>query len=101
VAHVNGDRDGLASAGRDLRYWKARRAEAVVMPEQGNNSVARFGHTVTIVRDDGREQTFRIVGEDEADSTRGTISHVSLSREPCSERASGTSCQSPAARRRS
>jgi len=32
---------------------------------------------VTIVRDDGREQTFRIVGEDEADPTRGTISHAS------------------------
>jgi transcription elongation GreA/GreB family factor len=47
------------------------------MPEPGDNSVARFGHTVTIVRDDGREQTFRIVGEEEADSTRGTISHVS------------------------
>ncbi|MET0706745.1 MAG: GreA/GreB family elongation factor, partial [Tardiphaga sp.] len=27
--------------------------------------------------DDGRKQTFRIVGEDEADPSRGTISHVS------------------------
>jgi transcription elongation GreA/GreB family factor len=36
-----------------------------------------FGSTVTIVRDDGRRQTFRIVGEDEADPTRGTLSHVS------------------------
>jgi transcription elongation GreA/GreB family factor len=32
---------------------------------------------VTIVRDDGREQTFAIVGEDEADPAQGTISHVS------------------------
>jgi len=32
---------------------------------------------VTIVRDDGREQTFRIVGEDEADPAKGSISHVS------------------------
>jgi transcription elongation GreA/GreB family factor len=32
---------------------------------------------VTIVRDDGREQTFRIVGEDEADPRAGSISHVS------------------------
>jgi hypothetical protein len=32
---------------------------------------------VTIVRDDGREQTFRIVGEDEADPSQGSISHVS------------------------
>ena len=32
---------------------------------------------MTIVRDDGREQTFRIVGEDEADPGKGSISHVS------------------------
>jgi transcription elongation GreA/GreB family factor len=29
------------------------------------------------VRDDGRLQTFRIVGEDEADPTKGSISYVS------------------------
>jgi transcription elongation GreA/GreB family factor len=32
---------------------------------------------VTFTRDGGREQTFRIVGEDEADPANGTISHVS------------------------
>jgi transcription elongation GreA/GreB family factor len=32
---------------------------------------------VTIVRDDGRQQTFRVVGEDEADPTKGSISYVS------------------------
>ena len=37
----------------------------------------QFGSTVTIGRDDGRRQTFRIVGEDEADPTRGTLSYVS------------------------
>jgi transcription elongation GreA/GreB family factor len=37
----------------------------------------QFGSTVTIVRDDERRQIFRIVGEDEADPTRGTLSHVS------------------------
>jgi transcription elongation GreA/GreB family factor len=37
----------------------------------------RFGGTVTILRDDGREQTFRIVGEDEADPSKGTLSHAS------------------------
>ena len=71
------DREGLASAGRDLRYWTARRSTAVVVPAPRENSVVRFGHTVAIVRDDGREQTFRIVGEDEADPARGTISHAS------------------------
>jgi transcription elongation GreA/GreB family factor len=33
--------------------------------------------TVTLRRDDGREQSFRIVGEDEADPSRGTVSYVS------------------------
>jgi len=32
---------------------------------------------VTIMRDDARQQTYRIVGEDEADPSRGTISFVS------------------------
>jgi transcription elongation GreA/GreB family factor len=33
--------------------------------------------TVTLRRSDGREQSFRIVGEDEADPSRGTVSYVS------------------------
>jgi transcription elongation GreA/GreB family factor len=83
AAQATGDREGLASAGRDLRYWMARRSTAVVVPEPDDNSVVRFGHTVTIVRNGGREQTFRIVGQDEADPARGTISHVSpLARAP-------------------
>ena len=36
-----------------------------------------FGVTVMLERDDGRKQTWRIVGEDEADPAKGTISHVS------------------------
>jgi transcription elongation GreA/GreB family factor len=32
---------------------------------------------VTIERDDGRRQTYRIVGEDEADPVHGTLSYVS------------------------
>ena len=38
---------------------------------------ASFGMTVTVRRDDGREQIFKIVGEDEADPSRGTVSYVS------------------------
>jgi transcription elongation GreA/GreB family factor len=77
VAQATGDRDALSAIGRDLRYWTARRSTAVVAPEPDDISVVRFGHTVTIVRTDGREQTFRIVGEDEADPAQGTISQVS------------------------
>jgi transcription elongation GreA/GreB family factor len=49
----------------------------VVVPEPEDNSVVRFGHTVTIIRSGGREQTFRIVGEDEANPAAGTISQIS------------------------
>jgi transcription elongation GreA/GreB family factor len=34
------------------------------MPAPIDRSEVRFGASVTILRDDGREQTFRIVGED-------------------------------------
>jgi transcription elongation GreA/GreB family factor len=33
--------------------------------------------TVTVRRDDGRKQSFKIVGEDEADPSYGTVSYVS------------------------
>ena len=77
AAQSTGDRAAEASARRDLRYWSARRATARVAPEPTDNSVVRLGHTVTIVREDERRQTFRIVGEDEADPAHGTISHAS------------------------
>jgi transcription elongation GreA/GreB family factor len=76
-AQASGDRDGLARASRDLRYWSARRATATVVSPAPGATVVQFGSAVTILRDDGREQTFRIVGEDEADPKDGTISHVS------------------------
>ena len=67
----------LAMLGRDLRYWMARRSSAeLVQPIPGNEKV-HFGSTVTIEREDGRKQRWRIVGEDEADPAQHTISHVS------------------------
>ena len=77
AAQASTDRAAIAAAGRDLRYWSARRATARVVPAPTDHSEVRFGTSVTIVRDDGREQTFRIVGEDEADPSQGLISHVS------------------------
>jgi transcription elongation GreA/GreB family factor len=71
------DLAAIASGSRDLRYWSARHATARVVPDSDDTSAVHFGSTVTIERDDGREQTFRIVGEDEADPSRGTVSHVS------------------------
>src|SRR4051812_26745138 len=71
------DRASIAAASRDLRYWTARRASARVIPNPADTSEVQFGSTVSIRRSDGREQTFRIVGEDEADPAKGTISHAS------------------------
>src|SRR3954466_11999808 len=71
------DRAALVVASRDLRYWVARRASARVIPNPVDTTEVQFGSTVSIRRSDGREQTFRIVGEDEADPAHGTISHAS------------------------
>jgi transcription elongation GreA/GreB family factor len=71
------DRAALARTARDLRYWTARRATAQVIPPPADCSEVRFGCTVTLGRDDGRQQTFRIVGEDEAEPAKGTLSHAS------------------------
>ena len=50
-----------------------RRANAEVVKFQAVKSQASFGMTVTLRRTDGCEQSFRIVGEDEADPSRGTV----------------------------
>jgi transcription elongation GreA/GreB family factor len=76
-AQAAGDRERLASAGRDLRYWSARRATAQLRAPTAGADVVQFGHAITIEREDGRKQTFRIVGEDEADPAQGSISYVS------------------------
>jgi transcription elongation GreA/GreB family factor len=77
LAQVGEDRAERARISRDLRYWTARRSTAHVTAPPEDCSVVRFGCTVTIERDDGRSQSFRIVGEDEADPQHGTLSHVS------------------------
>jgi transcription elongation GreA/GreB family factor len=57
---------------RDLRYWEIRKSSAQVIAPASDGTVA-FGSTVTIQRK-GRTQTFRIVGVDEADASKGLIS---------------------------
>jgi transcription elongation GreA/GreB family factor len=76
-ALVSGDSAAGAAVARDLRYWSARRASAELVEQPADHSTVQFGATVTVRRGDGREQTFRIVGEDEAEPSRGTLSHIS------------------------
>ena len=74
---VRSDRTAMATAARDLRYYRARRASAELVDLSQQTSVVQFGSRVTFDRDDGRRQTFRIVGEDEADAAKGSVSYVS------------------------
>jgi transcription elongation GreA/GreB family factor len=78
LAHAQheSDRAGIARASRDLRYWTQRRATAQpVEPPKAPKKVA-FATRVTVKRDDGREQVFSIVGEDEADLEKGLIAYT-------------------------
>ncbi|TCM53258.1 transcription elongation GreA/GreB family factor [Rhizobium sp. PP-F2F-G48] len=77
IEDVNEKRRQAATPLRDLRYLSARIRTAQIMPEPASLAAVAFGSTVTFARDDGRVQTYRIVGEDEADPKAGTISHVS------------------------
>lgn len=76
-ADVQADRTPMARATRDLRYYAARRASAQLVQTPRAAEVARFGARVTFEREDGRRQTFRIVGEDEADPAAGAVSYIS------------------------
>jgi transcription elongation GreA/GreB family factor len=71
------DKHAAAAALREVRYWAARRASAEVVRPPADTKTVSFGKTVTLRRDGGRDQAFRIVGEDEADPARGTVSYVS------------------------
>ncbi|MHB2166032.1 transcription elongation factor GreA [Alsobacter sp. R-9] len=71
------DREAVARALRDLRYWQHRQSSAEVMPPPPDRSSVHFGSTVTILREDGTRLRYRIVGEDEADPPQGTLSYVS------------------------
>ena len=74
---VSADRTAMARATRDLRYWSSRRASAQLSEPELTDGKVQFGRTVEVERDDGRRQSFRIVGEDEADPAQGRISYVS------------------------
>ena len=77
IEDVNERRRATAAASRDVRYFADRLRSAQVIPPPAVVDVVAFGHRVTFRRDDGRRQDFRIVGEDEADPQKGSISYVS------------------------
>ena len=77
IDDVNERRRQAAIPLRDARYFAARVRSAEIMPEPTSTDHVAFGSKVTFSRHDGRVQTFRIVGEDEADPKTGSISFVS------------------------
>ena len=74
---VNERRRQSAVPLRDMRYYAERVRTAQLMPAPASNDVIAFGHTVTFRRDDDRIQSFRIVGDDEANPSQASISHGS------------------------
>ena len=77
IEDVNERRRQAALPLRDVRYFTARLRTAQPMPQPASTDTVAFGSTVTFSRSDGRVQTYRIVGEDEADPKAGSISFVS------------------------
>ena len=76
-AQTSADRAALQKVARDLRYWSQRQASAELMSEPTDTGTVHFGSRVTLLRADGRRVSYRIVGEDEADPAKGTVSYVS------------------------
>jgi transcription elongation GreA/GreB family factor len=77
IEDVNERRRQSANPLRDTRYFAARVRTAQIVPDPPSIDTVAFGSTVTFSRNDGRVQTYRIVGEDEADPKAGSISFVS------------------------
>ncbi|MFD2181494.1 transcription elongation factor GreA [Rhodoplanes azumiensis] len=77
IEDVNERRRQEAVPLRDARYLAVRVRTAQVIPDPTSTDVVAFGSTVTFRRSAGRVQTYRIVGEDEADPKAGSISFVS------------------------
>jgi transcription elongation GreA/GreB family factor len=77
IADVNEPRRASALSARDLRYFTSRLSTAQLVKLPTIFEVVSFGHQVMFRRDDGRTQKFQIVGEDEAEPGRGTVSYVS------------------------
>jgi transcription elongation GreA/GreB family factor len=77
IEDVNEKRRQSAVPLRDIRYFAERLRTAQLVPNPTSTDTVAFGSTVTFSRADGRVQTYRIVGEDEADPKAGSISFVS------------------------
>ena len=67
------DRLPEKAAERDIRYLEARLKSAILVPPPDAPSEAAFATAVTVADEEGREATYEIVGEDEADASLNRI----------------------------
>lgn len=77
IEDINEKRRQAANPFRNLRYFTERLRTAQLVPPPETTDAVGFGSTVTFEREDGRVQTYAIVGEDEADPKSGSISFTS------------------------
>jgi transcription elongation GreA/GreB family factor len=95
AAREANDADALARTARDLRYWITQRSSAQVVESPTTSDLVQFGSTVVIARR-GAQQTYRIVGIDEANPPQGTLSYISPLARSLMGRAVGDSVRSGA-----
>ncbi|MBY6242184.1 transcription elongation factor GreA [Methylosinus sp. Sm6] len=76
AAQQGDDKHALARVTRDLRYWSARRASAELIHKIADVGQVRFGHRVVVEDETGKRRSYRLVGEDEADPSKGLIPYV-------------------------
>jgi transcription elongation GreA/GreB family factor len=77
IEDINERRRQAAIPLREVRYFSERVRTAQLVPAPLSTDTVAFGSTVTFSREDGRVQTYRIVGGDEADPKAGSISFAS------------------------
>jgi transcription elongation GreA/GreB family factor len=76
IDDVNERRRASAPSLRDMKYFAERLRTAQLVPSPAAEDALTFGGRVTFKRNDGPRQTFKIVGEDEADPRQGSISYT-------------------------
>ncbi|MNG94019.1 Transcription elongation factor GreA [compost metagenome] len=67
------DKQRLADTERDLRYFSARLQSAQVVPAATSRDKVQIGSRVRFVDEQDQEHVVQLVGEDEADASRGLI----------------------------
>ena len=77
AAILKENKTAIELTAREIHYWSNRKSTAILVQENSSPELAQFGTSVTVKRHDGRVQTFRIVGEDEAEPSVGMVSYVS------------------------